>query len=240
MANGPHYWLKVSNAIGAAYIFLWVAVTSMNSAMIVKLMCNRQLALAQQNIDAVQCRDRQVTLLLLRISLAFSLLAIPDIIVIVSSNTNKSMREIFLTHNNILSKVKYTKETVAAMSHFFVLRSKWQFISQTIFALLATVQKSHRGSELRYNVFDRLRLLFDVYNDLRKREKSYIHHWECNVFHHKIVGSVLIWVNPCILNEIALFVTLLWQMTKLAILRNPVLKLLHQFTKTKTNSPRIK
>ena len=140
--RGIHFWLTSSNVNSAVYLLMWLIITSMNSIMMVKLFFNNR-SLATQNSDARRRRDRQVTLLLLRICLTFSVLAIPDITIIVISNTRRSVRNFLLHYDNILSKLKMTTETLSAGCNFlFFAASGHSFRTQLISGLRQCVKKS--------------------------------------------------------------------------------------------------
>ena len=140
-SGGTHFWLTAANVNGAVYLLMWLIITSLNSIMMVKLFFNNR-SQATQNSDASRRRDRQVTLLLLRICLAFSVLAIPDITIIVINNTSRSIRNTLLNYTDILSKLETTTETFSAGCNFlFFVANGQTFRTQLISVLRQCVKK---------------------------------------------------------------------------------------------------
>ena len=122
MSQGAHFWLTLANISGVVYLIIWIVINCLNTAMIVKFIFNRRSSPATQNSAATLRRDRQVTLLLLLISLTFSVLAIPDVIIIATTNTSGSFASVLLDYSYTMSKVKTTAQTLTAVCNclFFV------------------------------------------------------------------------------------------------------------------------
>ena len=108
------------------FILVWFSIFVLNFTIITKL-CLSKRVVGQADIlhrsgnnisTAIISRDRQVTRLLLLIALTFTILAIPDVVIIISMTLGENVRQFWIQFSAIYEKCQTTMDVVGCSFTF--------------------------------------------------------------------------------------------------------------------------
>ena len=141
-------WIHASLFASITFTCMWSALSVMNSVIIVKLWKNRRYFANRQNITTAKLmleRERQINLLLVCTSVFFTILAIPDIILIVTTKLNKDTLNWCLKYGGKLYFVQDVLEAIGSGSDIFFFVMSGRGFRQMVSNVLGIRKYSSEG-----------------------------------------------------------------------------------------------
>ena len=131
----------------AVFIMLWCSILGMNLTILFKIWflnrAARQTEILHQGGNSVSAaisrRDRQVTRLLLLVTMTFTILTIPDVVIIVSMAGGESVRKFWIQHSSIYEKCQATMNVMGCSFTFLFYTVTGRNFRDQIRAFLRTV-----------------------------------------------------------------------------------------------------